>query len=142
GQCLVRARSQAHLGHDEGSQGGGDDPGNGQHHGGDAKGGLGVAPDGCERAIEDLADRDRPQRDDAGLGGLRGRRRPPARLSAIAGAGLAVPRLAIGGSRHLAVSLLAVSLLAVPGLAVSLLAVSLLAVSLLAVSLLAVPRLA
>ena len=73
GQRLVRARVQPQLGQEEDLQAGGDDPGDGQHHGGDAEGGLRVAPDGCERAVEDLADRDRPQRDDARLGGLRGR---------------------------------------------------------------------
>ena len=71
GQRLVRAlEGPGHLGQEEDLQAGGDDPGDGQHHGGDAEGGLRVAPDGCERAVEDLADRDRPQRDDAGLGGV------------------------------------------------------------------------
>src|SRR5207247_5780454 len=91
----------------------------GQHHGGDAEGGLRVAPDGCERAVEDLADRDRPQRDDARLGRLR-RRCPSAGRGTVAGAGPAVPGLAVPG---LAVPGLAVPGLAVPGLAVPGLAV-------------------
>ena len=94
GQRLVRSRAQPQLGQEEEFQDGGDDAGDGQHHGGDAEGGLRAAPDGCERAVEDLADRDRPQRDHARFGGLGGGC-PSAGRSAVAGPGLAVPRLAV-----------------------------------------------
>ena len=90
-----------------------DDPGDGHHHGGDAQGGLGVAADGRERAVEDLADAR------AAAAGSRpawgpGGRCPPAGLRAVAGAGLAVPRLAIGGPSAWPVPGLAVAGLAVP----------------------------
>ena len=84
---------------------GGDDRRDRHDHGGEAQDGLGVAADGGEGAVEDLADAQRPERDHAGLGcglaitrPLAGWRLPVARLARADGPEpAAVARLA--GSR-------------------------------------------
>ena len=86
--------------------GGGDDRRDRHDHGGEAQDGFGVAADGGEGPVQDLAEAQRPERDHAGLGRglaeprpLAGRRLPVARRpgSRLLVAGLAGARLRVAG---------------------------------------------
>ena len=73
GELLAR-RGQVHRAHvvdQDQRERGGDHRGRGQQQRGDAERGPGVAPDGRERPVQDLADAQGPQRDDARFRRLR-----------------------------------------------------------------------